>query len=238
MVLDDSIRRALQKAVEKHGNVLRFSRAIGVSHTTVLFWLKGKTSKINMTLWQSVVRPVIAEFLDEDSANGAERSSAPVQMHEALSGYDASSSHRPTAACGEVPLLTFADLMNLEPHMEPVEEYLASHAARTASFPVPIASGNFAVEVDAAHAEYFMEGARLLVAWPDYPEEDDLVLARLRETDEILIRKYRRDPKKITLKSLLRDGKDLVVPRENRGFFLWIMPLKEAIMPLRAHKKE
>lgn len=237
MVLDDSVRRALQKAVEKHGNVLRFSRAIGVSHTTVLFWLKGKTSKINMTLWQSVVRPAIAEFLDEDAASAAEHSFAPVQMHEALAAYDASSAHRSPGVVGEAPLLTFDDLANLEPHMEPVEEYLAAHAARTASFPVPIAPGNFAVEVDAAHAEYFMEGSRLLVGWPDYPEEGDLVLARLRETGEILIRKYRRNPKKITLKPLLRGGKDLVVPRENRGFFLWIMPLKEAVMPLRAHKR-
>ena len=233
MVLDDAVRNALKKAIEKHGNVLRFSRAIGVSHTTVLFWLKGKTSKINMTLWQSVVRPAIAEFLEENPARIAER--VPLQAREAPASYSTEAKRAQTSN-GEAPLLTFSDLLLLEPHMEPVEEFSAAHAKRFAAFPVPVEPGNFAVEVDAEHADYFMEGACLLVGWPDYPEDGDVVLARLREPDRILIRKYRRDSKKIVLKPLLRGGKDLVVPREKRGYFLWIMPLREAVMPLRSNK--
>ena len=58
MVITESIQKAIQAAVKKSGSVLSFARTIGVSHTTVTYWINGRTRKINATVWQNLLPPV------------------------------------------------------------------------------------------------------------------------------------------------------------------------------------
>ena len=44
-LIDSVIRSSLSEAVKKSGGLLAFSRRIGVAHSTVLFWLTGKTKR-------------------------------------------------------------------------------------------------------------------------------------------------------------------------------------------------
>ena len=63
MVITESIQKAIQSAIDKCGRMLSFSRLVGVSHTTVAFWLNGRTRKINSTVWDNL-HPLIREYLD------------------------------------------------------------------------------------------------------------------------------------------------------------------------------
>ena len=63
MVITESIQNAILAAIRKSGSLLSFSHSVGVSHTTVSFWLNGRTRKINSTVWQNLL-PLISEYLD------------------------------------------------------------------------------------------------------------------------------------------------------------------------------
>ena len=62
-LIDNMIRKSLVEAVEKSGGLLAFSKRIGVAHSTVLFWLNGKTKSINSDLWRGRVYPEIESYL-------------------------------------------------------------------------------------------------------------------------------------------------------------------------------
>ena len=66
MVITESIQKAIQSAIAKCGSLLSFSRSVGVSHTTVSFWLSGRTRKINSTVWDNL-HPLIQEYLESES---------------------------------------------------------------------------------------------------------------------------------------------------------------------------
>ena len=67
MVITDAIRDAIRAAIEKSGSSLCFSRSVGVTHTTVSYWLSGRTRKINSYVWQNLL-PVISEYLDSSES--------------------------------------------------------------------------------------------------------------------------------------------------------------------------
>ena len=72
MVITESIQKAIQSAIDKCGSLLSFSRSVGVSHTTVAYWLSGRTRKSNSTVWDNL-HPLIQEFLEPGSGESAIR---------------------------------------------------------------------------------------------------------------------------------------------------------------------
>ena len=64
MKLNPEILDAIRKAVVYYGNTSQFAKKIGVAHSTVLFWLSGKTANINGTIWEKRVRRVLREFMN------------------------------------------------------------------------------------------------------------------------------------------------------------------------------
>ena len=67
MVITESIQNAIQSAIRKSGSSLSFSRTIGVSHTTVTYWINGRTRKINSTVWQNLL-PLIKDYLSPEES--------------------------------------------------------------------------------------------------------------------------------------------------------------------------
>lgn len=63
MKINDTIITAINKGVNHYGNVSQLAKAMGVAHSTILFWLSGKTTNISGHLWTTKIRPVLAPFL-------------------------------------------------------------------------------------------------------------------------------------------------------------------------------
>ncbi len=66
MKITPSVIDAINKATNYYGNVSQLAKNMGVAHSTVLFWLSGKTSNISGHLWMTKIRPVLAPFMDPD----------------------------------------------------------------------------------------------------------------------------------------------------------------------------
>lgn len=83
MKITPSIAAAIRRAIDYYGNPSQLANRIGVAHSTVFFWISGKTSSISGKLWQSKIRPVLAPFMDQAHGNAGVM---PEEMGDVLAG--------------------------------------------------------------------------------------------------------------------------------------------------------
>ena len=229
MVITESIREAIQNAVRKSGSVLSFAHTIGVSHTTVTYWLTGRTRKINSTVWQNLL-PLIGEDL-----NPGEVISYP---YSPVAAAGASRVLREQSAIWygqaqkmSAPMLHLSDLADFDPQIDPVEEIIRKKSKGAAAFTSQITPGHFAVEIDKAQKScFFPVGTRLLLRWPDAPCDGDTVLVKLRDKKEFLFAVYTRKSREIVLTPLQKGGGKRIIPKtEFHNICSWIVSIREAV---------
>lgn len=230
MVITDSIRKAIQAAIRKSGSSLSFSRSIGVSHTTVSYWLNGRTRKINATMWQNML-PLISEYLDPSD-------SMSYPFSPVAAGNSGGVLHERSAiwyGCGmglkaSAPLLQFADLIDFDPQIDSIEELVREKSKVSVAFTSPIVPGSFAVEIDKARSGFFPVGTRLLLRWLDAPGDGDAVLVKLRGKEEFLFAVYSRKGGEVALTPLLKSGRKRTIPRGDfHKVCGWIVSIREAV---------
>ena len=230
MVINESIRKAIRAAIEKSGSSLSFSRTVGVSHTTVSFWLSGRTRKINAAVWQNLL-PRIQEYLPDESISYpcAPVAAAPagrILREQPAGWYGAGPGPKVSA-----PLLHFADLADFDPQIDSVEEIIRGKSTGSAVFTSCVLPGYFAVEVDRKHSGFFAEGTRLLLRWQDAPCDGDTVLVKLRNKKDFLFARYTRIGDGIELAPLQKGARKRSIPKTAfHNVCRWIVPVREAIL--------
>ena len=233
MVITETIRQAIIAAIEQSGSTLSFARSVGVSHTTVAYWLKGRTRKINATIWNNL-HPLIAEYLGDVA--GLE----PAYHYPALTSSQpkyvmrerpavASFYDEPSADLNSAPLFSFSDLADYDPAFDSLEWLTQERARGQAKFTMTVVSNMFAVEVDAKHAGFFPAGTKVLLQ-NVAPDDGEVVLAKLREKNRFLFARYGRNGGSVTLTPLQKGVKKLTLSREEfHGVCSWIATVREAV---------
>jgi hypothetical protein len=230
MLITESIQKAIQAAIRKSGSSLSFSRSIGVSHTTVSYWLNGRTRKINSTVWQNLL-PLIQEHLNAGESirypyDPVAGSNPGCIMREPSAAWYAAGS----APRSSVPLLLLRDLEDFDPQIDPLEELVREKSAQFVSFTSFVQPGYFAVEIDKKRSGFFPVGTRLLLRGQDAPGDGDTVLVKFREKKEFLFAVYRRRGDEVTLTPLRESGRKRVIPRGDfHNVVCWIAPIREAV---------
>lgn len=89
MRITPEIASAIEKAIERYGNVSHFAKSLGIAHSTVLFWLSGKTASVSGDIWMRKLKPALEPFMEgagrEWTSPAEERvAKALEQMREAL----------------------------------------------------------------------------------------------------------------------------------------------------------
>ena len=230
MVITESIQKAIQSAIEKNGSLLSFSRSIGVSHTTVAYWLNGRTRKINSTVWDNLL-PVIREFMAQDPGETYSYPREPAAagnpvyvLHEKYAGRYGAAQSSPA------PLLQLDDLKDFDPQIDSIEEIIRKKSKRVVPFTTQVQAGFFAVEVDRKRSGFFPAGTRLLLRGLDAPGDGDTVLVKLRGKKEYLFAVYVRKGEEVVLRPLQNDAGERRIPRsEFHNVCCWIVPIREAI---------
>jgi hypothetical protein len=227
MVITESIQNAIQAAVSKSGSLLSFSHSIGVSHTTVSYWLNGRTRKINSTVWQNLL-PQISEYIDPSESISYPCGAAAVgntgfALREQSAGYG-------RIGRTSAPLLHLADLKSFDPQIDSIEELLREKAQSSVLFTSSVRPGYFAVEIGRNQSGFFPAGTRLLLRWPEAPGDGDTVLVKLREKNEFIFAVYTRKSGEVVLMPLQGCGRKRVIPRaEFHNVCSWIVSIREAI---------
>jgi len=233
MVITESIRQAILSAIEQSGSSLSFARSVGVSHTTVSYWLKGRTRKINTTIWNNL-RPLIEVYLgDAGRPSFTYPEYKPVreralELREPRSQYHAGV---PKPAVSKAPLFSFEDLAEFDPAFDSLENLSKEKPLSMANFTSVVAPGQFAVTVDEDHDGFFHPGTVVLLAWGEIPYENDVVLVKLREKDRFLFARYGRKGETVIL-TPLQEGSVRPVSLAKgklRSVCAWIAPVRESV---------
>ena len=235
MVITETIRQAIIAAIEQSGSALSFAQSVGVSHTTVAYWLKGRTHKINPTIWNNLL-PLIGGYLGDIGAGpepayrypSLTPSSSPKyvlrERPAAPSFYD-----EPSQDLNSAPLFNFSDLADYDPAFDSLEWLTRERARGQAKFTLTVVPNEFSVEVDAKHAGFFPAGTRVLVR-NDAPVDGQVVLVKLREKNRFLFARYGRTATSVTLTPLQKGVKKLTLSREEfHGVCSWIATVREAV---------
>ena len=133
LVITESIQKAIQSAIDKCGSLLSFSRSVGVSHTTVAFWLSGRTRKINSTVWDNL-HPLIREYLETESAESAYPSDPKAAGSPAYVLREKYVGRYGSLQGASAPLLRLDDLKDFDPQIDSIEEIIRKKSKRVVSF--------------------------------------------------------------------------------------------------------
>jgi len=231
MVITESIQKAIQAAIRKSGSSLSFSRSIGISHTTVSFWLNGRTRKINATVWQNLL-PLIQEYLDPaETVSYPSHPVAAIPHGGALREGNAVWYGAGGGAVTLAPLLHLADLDDFDPQIDSMDELIRLKSACSVQFTSAVKPSYFAVEVDKKHSGFFTEGTRLLLRWQEAPYDGDTVLVKLRNKKGFLFASYTRKDDEVGLIPLQKgDRKRRILKTGFHNVSSWIVPIREAVL--------
>ena len=227
MKLNQEILDAIRLAVEHYGNTSQFAKEIGVTHSTVLFWLSGKTSNINNTIWEKRVRRVLRKFMPGATAKTSvlqDPGSAfnlvqnpPVQQTEKELGR-------------KVPAIPLSRMNEFDITMQSAVSFIRQNSSSEVSFANKCSDFSFAFLLDdPVFCPNLPIGTRILVRGTDYADDGDIVVGKTRNPARLFFcRLHRSAEGKTKLEPLNPKLPDISWnTSENAERVFWIFPVNE-----------
>lgn len=214
----ERLHRAIDNYLETGATLTDLADRIGVTQPTVSDWRNGKISTIRPA-YAKRLREVLGAHIDPD---------APVVQP------------MPNSEFQEVPMIPAEDLAGFAPALTPLVEFITNHQQGTHAFQgVPDADISFAVRVSSYNlSPDFPPGTVLLVAGGAYPQNGDLVLARIHGIDGLICADYSVTDHHVTFHHPNGDviaRIDLVAEAQK---IVWAWPVLRADIDLRRQRWE
>lgn len=232
MKVTPEVKNVLQRTIDAYGNVSQFAKAVGVAHSTVLFWLSGKSPNINGRVWIKKIRPAVLPFLTQEE----EDQLAPdcKILREPQAAYAIKSPFGNTEKqLNTVPCVSLDKIVNLDVTIEPVADFITRiRGFKNSSFTTPSKQSYFALEYEVPGLPFNLNA---LVGGGEYPASGDLVLAKLRETGTVVTGRFLREAEQVTLETVFTASPETITwnLRTSPGFLCWIFPVLEVNSVLR-----
>ncbi len=223
MKVTPEILAAIDGAIEHYGNITQFAKHLGIAHSTILFWKNGKTGNISGQLWINKLRHELKPFMHA--------ACAPDRFSVREDSMPYASEH---SKAGKAPLATFSQIADFDPTIESPATFASNLGGKSVMFAREVKPGYFALELDeTAKCGDFPIGSLLLVASGEYARNGDTVVAKLRDSGEIVIRHYIREENQVKLAAVNGDGKTYEWnARENSSCIVWMYPVVEINLDL------
>jgi len=151
------------------------------------------------------------------------------------------SAFRGGAGWQDVPVLGAAAAAGYEPAVEPLDDWLTGFGESTDSWPADqVGENSFCLRVEGdSMSPEFPDGTVLLVAAGEYPQRGDLVVARLADHGEVVVKLYQRHSHVVELQSENPSGQSYTVDlRAEPGRLIWMWPVVQARIDLRRRRWE
>lgn len=229
--IDENIKKILWNAVKKQGSVLHLSRLLGVSHSTVLFWLNGKIKSISTDIWCERVYP----FLEDEFIRHFPGMSVGEIRQKYYKGTDDEG-----LKVLSVPLMNEQDLLRFELPFENMERYASQKATSHVAYEGKSGCKYYAVLLADSMTVlgdpqevivFFMEN--------DYLQDDCSVLVKLCGKQRLTLCRYLRKDSWVCLQ-------DISTGREINSWFLgegrpileWLFPVVSVRICCRENSQE
>lgn len=206
--IDETVKSGLRRLIGQCGSVLAASRVLGVSHSTVLFWLNGRIRHISTDVWRGRVYPVLS-------------GESPVSAE--VSGLRLAERCRRNA----VPLVFEEDLLHYEQPLESICSYVRRNARRSVILDAPGGVSYCAVKLDHTRKRYGMDGDALVFFTENVCLQDGVcALLRFRDEDMVRICRFSEDDGVCMLECLDQCG-GRTVWRKTDGLsrLVWAFPV-------------
>ncbi len=235
MKLNPDILEAIRKAVDHYGNTSQFAKEIGVAHSTVLFWLNGKTNNINGTIWDKRVRRVLRKFMPAPVK--------PVTVHDPVSSFAPDPAVPPSDKnqVKNVPAIPLSRMNDCDITMQSPASFARQNLAASVSFANACTKFSFGLILDdPKFCPALPLGSRLLVCGSDYAENGDIVVGKTRNPQSVfLARLYRSSDGRTRLEPLNPELPELSWNTvENAEKVFWLFPVSEISIDLRSCRWE
>ncbi len=232
MKLTPEILNALRLAIEHYGNTSQFAKHVGIAHSTVLFWLSGKTSNISGHIWVSKIRRELKNFMNE-----------PEDRHFGYAVREEQEPYRKRMSeqeCNRAPLATFTEILGFDSTLESASAYAKRQGERFAFFANSVKDSYFALKVDSSDlCPMFPIGTVMLVAGGEYAQDGDIVVGKLRNPGSVILCKYTRSEDAIQLTPLNGKKKSMQWNnKDNAENMVWLYPVLEININLLNRKWE
>lgn len=141
--IDAIVLQTIKRSIEKYGNVLAFSHAVGIAHSTVLFWLSGKIHRISTEIWENKLFPVIENELcsvcsEQDPARIREKYLHPVGKKCII----------------QVPVIAETDLIGYEMPLENIKSFIKRKSKKKTGFEASKGEEYFSVVLQTTMQRY------------------------------------------------------------------------------------
>ena len=229
MKVTPEILAAIDNAIDHYGNITQFAKHLGIAHSTNLFWKNGKTGNISGQLWINKLRHELKPFM-----HGNPYDRPRYMLREESAPYAVEQ----PAKVNKAPLATFSQIADFDPTIESPFTYATNLGGKSVLFARDVKPGYFALELDeTAKCGDFPAGSVLLVASGEYAQNGDTVVAKLRDTNKIVIRHYSREDNQVKLSSVNGNGKTYEWDaKENSSYIVWMYPVIEINLDLASYR--
>ena len=135
MKVTPEVKNVLQRTIEAYGNVSQFAKAVGVAHSTVLFWLSGKSPNINGRVWIKKIRPAVLPFLTQEEESVLAPDCKILREPQAVYTLKTPFGNPENKPLNTVPCVSLDKIVDLDVTIEPVADFISRiRSMRSCSF--------------------------------------------------------------------------------------------------------
>lgn len=235
--IDNEIKAAIRQATEKSGTISHFSKEIGVAHSTVLFWLSGKTRSIDMDVWLYKLYPYLKPYLRKEKL--LNNQNLIMASNGSMAG--PATMNQPRIYSREIPVINIETLKKINHMFVSLYEYSLANAIAMKSFACDTNLTYIALQTppDRVGLKEQFKNVLILVSLNEIPSHRDRVIAFDMQSGEIIFRKFHITGNKVTLKSINGEDEDISWDcLEKRGVLDWIYPIQQITFDVGRDRKK
>lgn len=134
----------------------------------------------------------------------------------------------------EIPVISFAQAAGFDPVLEPFDDFVKACSDETARFSA-VKENYFALRVEGdSMSPAYPSGTMLLVAGGEFPQRGDTVVAKIRDTGQVIVKNYARKNNIISLNSINPAGNSYEWDcKKEKDKLSWMWPVVEITIRLR-----
>lgn len=194
--IDGVIRKSLKDAVAYYGGFLGVSRRLGISHSTVVFWISGKTKHINSDLWRGRVYYLLEPFLRKNLPEATEQEVYLRYFDSLFSDYSGK-------MISDIPVVPASSLLSYEPMFESMNSFAAANSRGRMNYLGECGRKYFAVLFDPSEFCFCLSSRVLFVCQEnERAKSEDSVLVKVAGCEKVLVRCFRCNGRNVCLDSL------------------------------------
>lgn len=135
------------------------------------------------------------------------------------------------SASSSVPVLGLAAAAGYDPACQPIDDYAVGHAEEFSAWPAEyVRPGMFCLRVDGdSMLPDYPPGTLLLVTGAEIPQNGDVVVARLADSGQVVVKSYARAQSVVHLTSISPEGRSYEIDlKAEPGRLAWAYPVLQA----------